>query len=48
MMTKEEQIKLRKKIEDLLFESYDDEYHSYELEFREMLEEIVSKLPKDE
>ena len=40
-MTQEDKNKLYDEINALLQESYDDEAHSYELEYREMLEKIV-------
>lgn len=41
-MTQKDKNNLLRKIKNLLRESYDDYGNSYELEFRGMLEEIVS------
>lgn len=40
-MTQKDKRTLLLEIKELLQESYDDEAHSYELEYREMLEKIV-------
>jgi hypothetical protein len=41
-MTKKDKKQFLKEIKNLLQESYEDDGNSYELEFRGMLEEIVS------